>query len=80
VVRFKLEGLIPWPELPVPAPCELADKSRTPTYKAWLCRLGVVPPEAFAGDCGAEPPSPAPMSPAACAGQPFGGAERGPFA
>jgi hypothetical protein len=53
VVRFRLGGLIPWRDLPVPAPHELADKSRTPTYKAWLCRLGVVTPEAFS-DGGAE--------------------------
>ncbi|KAI8470329.1 MAG: hypothetical protein J3K34DRAFT_420935 [Monoraphidium minutum] len=69
VVRFKLEGLIPWGELPVPAPSELADKSRTPTYKAWLCRLGVVAPEVFA-DGGPEPLS-APGTPT---GGSFGGA------
>jgi hypothetical protein len=68
VVRFKLEGLIPWSALPVPAPSELADKSRTPTYKAWLCRLGVVTPEAFAD--GGDPGTPIPGSP--CGGAPAG--------
>jgi hypothetical protein len=54
-VRFQLDALIPWADLPVPAPAELADKTRTPTYKAWLCRLGVVPPDAFAtADSGPE--------------------------
>jgi hypothetical protein len=62
VVRFKLEGLIPWGDLPVPAPHELADKSRTPTYKSWLCRLGVVAPEVFS-DGGADSPCGPPLTP-----------------
>lgn len=57
VLRFGLEGVIPWGQLPVPAADELADKSRTPTYKAWLCRLGMVSAEVFeeaggGGGCG----------------------------
>jgi len=50
VVRFKLEGQIPWSALPVPDPADLADKTRTPNYRSWLVRLGVVTPEAFGRD------------------------------
>ncbi len=56
VVRFKLQGMIPWSKLPVPALAELSDKSRTPNYRSWLTRLGVVAPDAFGSAGGADSP------------------------
>jgi hypothetical protein len=71
VVRFKLEGRIPWGKLPVPEPADLSDKTRTPNYRSWLVRLGVVGAEVFAA-AGDEPPE----SPCGAAG---GGGGRGLF-